>query len=81
MNTMLQTAQESVRRAARQLGYSDAQIEEFLRPEHGHSFEVSSGKKKYQAYRIQHNSKLGPYKGGIRFHPASTRMRYRRWPH
>ena len=23
----------------------------------------------YQAYRVQHNNVLGPYKGGIRFHP------------
>src|SRR5690606_5246166 len=23
----------------------------------------------YQAYRVQHSSKLGPHKGGIRFHP------------
>lgn len=26
-------------------------------------------KKKFQAYRSQHNNALGPYKGGIRFHP------------
>ncbi len=26
-------------------------------------------KKKFQAFRSQHNNALGPYKGGIRFHP------------
>jgi len=27
--------------------------------------------KKFPAYRVQHNSARGPYKGGIRFHPAA----------
>ncbi|MCC7459857.1 MAG: glutamate dehydrogenase, partial [Proteobacteria bacterium] len=26
--------------------------------------------KLFRGYRIQHNNILGPYKGGIRFHPA-----------
>src|SRR5579884_2215213 len=30
--------------------------------------ELASGKK-FPAYRVQHNNRLGPYKGGIRFHP------------
>lgn len=29
----------------------------------------SGTKKKYRAYRSQHNNARGPYKGGIRFHP------------
>ena len=28
------------------------------------------GSKKFSAFRVQYNSNLGPYKGGIRFHPA-----------
>jgi glutamate dehydrogenase/leucine dehydrogenase len=67
---MLATAQDSIRQAARNLGFSDAKIETFLNPEHVHKFKVSSGKAEYQAYRVQHNSKRGPYKGGIRFHPG-----------
>lgn len=27
---------------------------------------------KFQAWRVQHNSALGPYKGGIRYHPDSN---------
>lgn len=68
MNTMLATAQNSIRRAAEGLGYSKDKIEAFLKPEKEHNFTVSSGKATYQAFRVQHNSKLGPYKGGIRFH-------------
>jgi len=68
MNTMLKTAQESIRLAARQLGYDDKTINDFLKPEKEHSFTIEVEGKKYPAYRVQHNSKLGPYKGGIRFH-------------
>ncbi len=69
MNTMLATAQATIRQAAQNLGYSADVIEKFIQPEHVHSFEVKAGGKSYKAYRVQHNSKLGPYKGGIRFHP------------
>ena len=26
----------------------------------------------FEGYRVQHNNALGPYKGGIRFHPEVT---------
>lgn len=69
MNTMLQTAQNTIRKAAKNIGYSPERIEAFLEAEAEHIFTVESGGVKYPAYRVQHNSKLGPYKGGIRFHP------------
>lgn len=69
MNSMLATAQASIRRAALGLGYDEKTINAFLKPEHEHDFKVTAGGKTYQAYRVQHNSKLGPHKGGIRFHP------------
>jgi glutamate dehydrogenase/leucine dehydrogenase len=72
MNTMLATAQDAIRIAAKDLGYDDDTIEQFLQPEHEHVFEVTVGGTTYPAYRIQHSSKLGPYKGGIRFHPNVT---------
>ena len=65
---MLESAQASIRQAARDLGYDDKTIEAFLEPEHEHDFVVTAGGKEYPAYRVQHSSKLGPYKGGIRFH-------------
>lgn len=69
MNSMLATAQATIRDAAKELGYDDARIEQFLKAEKEHVFEVKSGGKKYPAFRVQHSSKLGPHKGGIRFHP------------
>ncbi len=69
MNSMLQTAQATIREAAKDLGYSDDEIEALLQPEKEHVFEVEAGGKKYPAYRVQHSSRLGPHKGGIRFHP------------
>jgi glutamate dehydrogenase/leucine dehydrogenase len=69
---MLETAQAIVRQASKDLGLSQEQTEEFLKPEKIHEFEVEVGGKKYKAYRVQHNSKRGPYKGGIRFHPNVT---------
>jgi glutamate dehydrogenase/leucine dehydrogenase len=73
MNTMLATAQASIRKAAQDLGYDDKAIDEFLKPEKEHAFTVMSGGNAYPAYRVQHNSKLGPYKGGIRFHHGVTK--------
>lgn len=69
MNAMLETAQESIRQAAQALGYKKQDVDAFLKPNHEHQFSVSAGGKTYSAYRVQHNNKLGPYKGGIRFHP------------
>ncbi len=66
---MLQTAQATIREAAKALGYDEKAIEALLEAEAEHVFEIELGKHKYPAYRVQHNSKLGPYKGGIRFHP------------
>ncbi len=66
---MLDTAQAAIRDAARRLGYDEKIIAALLEAEAEHIFEIEIGDKKYPAYRVQHNSKLGPYKGGIRFHP------------
>jgi len=66
---MLATAQAAIRTAAKELGYDETKIESLIAPEHEHIFTVSAGGKTFSAYRVQHSSKLGPHKGGIRFHP------------
>jgi len=57
-------------RAGKSAGMSDKKIEQLLEIEQSHEFkiEMDSGKT-LDAFRLQHNSKLGPYKGGVRFHP------------
>lgn len=67
---MLGTAQALIRQAGKRLNLSEADINYLLKADAEHSFdiELSTGKK-HAAYRVQHNNVLGPYKGGIRFHP------------
>lgn len=72
MNSMLATAQATIREAAEKLGYDQAAIDTLLNAEKEHVFEVTTGGKRFPAYRVQHNSKLGPHKGGIRYHPGVT---------
>ena len=50
-------------------------LERFLEPERLVQFKVvwTDDNGKYQVnrgYRVQYNSAIGPYKGGIRFHPS-----------
>lgn len=70
---MLQTTHELIRRVAKKVGLSEAEVSQILAPDAVHEFEVTLGTKKYPAFRAQHNNKLGPYKGGLRFHPKVDR--------
>ena len=65
---MLDTAHKSIHAAAKALGMSQASIDKLLEAEAEHVFEIEAGGKKHQAYRVQHSSSRGMYKGGIRFH-------------
>lgn len=67
---MLDSTQELIREVAKKSGLSDHQINELLKFNAEHKFEIKlDNGKSFPAYRVQHNNKLGPYKGGIRFHP------------
>jgi glutamate dehydrogenase/leucine dehydrogenase len=67
---MLDTAQKLIRDAGKKLGLSDEQIDQLINTDAEHNFEIElSDGSKHKAYRVQHSNKLGPYKGGIRFHP------------
>lgn len=67
---MLETAQSTITRVGKKIGLTDAQIKELLTSDAEHKFTIKlSNGKEYPAYRVQHNNKLGPYKGGTRFHP------------
>lgn len=67
---MLQTAHELIKKTAKHLELSDEDTELLLKANAEHVFEITlSNGNTHKAYRVQHNNVLGPYKGGIRFHP------------
>ena len=75
---MLETAQAIITNAAKNLNVSEGTIQRLLSPEAGHEWSLpvkmdDGTTKVFQAFRYQHNSALGPYKGGLRFHPGVTR--------
>lgn len=74
---MLETAQNTIQKVGLAMGLSDKVIQELITPDSVHEYNLPvmvKGKKTIlKAYRIQHNNALGPYKGGIRFHPGVSR--------
>lgn len=67
---MLETARNTIRRAAKRMGLDDKTVKELIETKAEHVFEIEmKNGKKYKGYRVQHNNKRGPHKGGIRFHP------------
>ena len=70
---MLATVHKQISESAKWLNLKEDQIGKLLTPDHVHKGKLyvkmdDGHEKEFDAYRIQHNNKLGPYKGGIRFH-------------
>jgi glutamate dehydrogenase/leucine dehydrogenase len=66
---MLETAHSFINRAAEKLNIPADVVQELKQADHEHTFAVTlENGKSFDAYRVQHNNKLGPYKGGIRYH-------------
>ena len=75
-NKPFENALEHLRKAAATLQLSEATLRLLENPEYTHEMQITfskdSGEKMtVPAYRVQHNSARGPYKGGIRFHPLA----------
>ncbi|PIY68614.1 NAD-specific glutamate dehydrogenase, partial [Candidatus Roizmanbacteria bacterium CG_4_10_14_0_8_um_filter_39_9] len=75
---MLESAQGLITKTAKKMGLGEEMIKRLTEPEFAHEFALTitmdNGQKKvFKGWRIQHNSALGPYKGGIRFHPDTIR--------
>ncbi len=75
---MLESAQSLIKKTARNMGLDSGLTSRVVDPEIAHEFSLvvpmDNGEKKvFRGWRIQHNSALGPYKGGIRFHPDTVR--------
>ncbi len=74
---LLEEAERILKRAVDNLGYGDDVYEALRTPERVIQVKIpvkmDDGTVKYfVGWRSQHNSALGPYKGGIRYHPAVT---------
>src|SRR4051794_24071715 len=68
---MLETTQATIRRAGKKLGLENEVIEQILKTNAEHVFDIElNDGQHFKAYRVQHNNKRGPYKGGVRFHPG-----------
>lgn len=67
---------ENIRKSAELIGLKAAEIEAFETPDRVLREDLTimlddGGKATFPAYRVQFNNARGPYKGGIRFHPAA----------
>ena len=76
--SLFDTSSQQILEIAKKHNLDIKKVKAFLKPdrvlEKEIEFALDSGKgKKVTAYRSQHNNKLGPYKGGIRFHRNVTR--------
>lgn len=65
---MLDHAHDMISRAAKRIGMNEDQRRNMLELDGLHKATIKTDQNEYQAFRFQHSSKLGPYKGGIRFH-------------
>jgi glutamate dehydrogenase (NADP+) len=75
---MLESAQALIKKTAKNLGFDEEIIKRLIESEMIYEFsfpvKMDDGSfKVFKGWRIQHNSFLGPYKGGIRFHPQTSR--------
>lgn len=66
---MLDHAHDMITRAAEKLNFDQGQIDALLKLDNLHTATITTDNGSYDAFRFQHSDKLGPYKGGIRFHP------------
>lgn len=67
---MLNSTKNLIEEVGKKIGLSKEEISYILSIDKEHIFDIklSSGSQ-HKAYRVQHKNTLGPYKGGIRFHP------------
>ena len=77
MSTFFENTEKLVDRAGRILGLSSEVMARLNMADRVLEFEVAmrmddGTEKKFPGWRVQHNNALGPYKGGIRFHPDSN---------
>jgi glutamate dehydrogenase len=66
----LKDVQTMIRRVAASMDLGSEAVESLIEPDHKHEFDLKlKNGQTYKGYRIQHDNRRGPYKGGLRFHP------------
>lgn len=70
-NSIYKNIQNAIHSAGKKLGFSDITLANITEPYNviNESIDVPEIGKSIDMYRVQFNNALGPYKGGIRFHP------------
>ncbi|MBI2055640.1 MAG: Glu/Leu/Phe/Val dehydrogenase [Candidatus Sungbacteria bacterium] len=76
MTFFLEGVNENMTRTASELGLGAEVLNLLERPRKIHEFDIplplaDGSIKNLRAWRVQHNDALGPFKGGIRYHPDS----------
>lgn len=77
MSSFLENTQKLINKATEVAQISGDMLTKLEKPNHVLEFEIpvemdDGTTKKFQGWRVQHNNALGPYKGGIRYHPDSN---------
>ncbi len=66
---LFQESTEKIIEIGKKLNLDQDKVKKFLHPDSIHEIEIAMPNGNLiKGYRVQHNNKLGPYKGGIRFH-------------
>ena len=75
MNNPFQNYLDNLKRAGDALGFSPSDLDKLSSPQNiiqtDLKIETKAGPETFPAYRVQFNNARGPFKGGIRFHPAA----------
>src|SRR5476651_2316004 len=70
-------SRDEVFEVGKKFGFSQDLLENFLEPQRivevTIPLKIDSETVFFKGYRSEHNNKLGPYKGGLRFHPKVNR--------
>jgi glutamate dehydrogenase (NAD(P)+) len=73
MDKFLKDTKKQIKKEGKRADISPSFIKKLLLPERLLEFTVQVGDSYYSAYRSQHSSIMGPYKGGLRFSEFTTR--------
>lgn len=72
-SSVYQKSREEILAVGKKYKFSEEKLEEFLEPdkvlEVNIPVKLDSKTVIFKGFRAQHNNRLGPYKGGVRFHP------------